>query len=339
MKRRSKVIIILCLITVILFAYGVFLSPNIFDGDRFVFISRGTSFREVGDSLSKAGIIRSRLLFEVAGRVMGTTTKMQIGKYRFRSGVSNWEIIDIIRHGRTIETIQVTLPEGLTAATYAKILHEKLAIDSSRFMELVNDSTFAESLGVKGSRGLMGYLMPKTYKFYWQENEETIIKTLVNEFWNEFNDDMREALNRRKMTLNELLTMASIIELETAIDSERSIIAGVYYNRLKKRMRLQADPTVQFALGGERRRLHYSDLEIESEYNTYKHYGLPPGPINNPGKSSILAALYPARHNFLYFVATGEGGHKFSNSFIEHKQAIQKYRKNREERKISDENG
>ncbi len=339
MKHRAKAIIIVSVISVILIAYGVFFSSNIFEGDRFVFISRGTSFREVADSLSKAGVIRSRFLFEVAGRIMGTTTKMQIGKYRFRSGVSNWEIIDILRHGRTIETISVTLPEGLTAASYAKILHEKLAIDSSRFMELINDSTFAESVGVKSNSGLMGYLMPKTYRFYWQENEEAIVKTLVNEFWNEFNENMREALNRRKMTLNELLTMASIIELETAIDSERSIIAGVYYNRLNKRMRLQADPTVQFALGGERRRLRYSDLEIESEYNTYKHYGLPPGPINNPGKSSILAALYPARHKFLYFVATGEGGHEFSISYIEHKQAIRKYRSNREKKKIPDENG
>ena len=230
----------------------------------------------------------------------------------------------------------MVIPEGLRATTQAKIFARELGIDSARFMSLVNDESFTHSFGVEGG-SLMGYLMPKTYKFYWQTDESDIIKELVIEFWEEFDSSMVHQMNRRKMTMNKILTMASIIELETAIDSERAVVAGVYYNRLKKRMPLQADPTIQFALQGQPRQLHFSDLQIESAYNTYKHYGLPPGPINNPGKSSMLAALYPTRHKYLYFVATGEGGHRFSTNFDDHRRAIRQYQKTREERKATKE--
>jgi UPF0755 protein len=323
---------------VFLGAFIIFWLPNTFDGDRFITISKGENFRQVTDSLVKAGILNSRLTFEVAGRLLGSTTKMQIGKYRFKSGTSNQSIIDNIQHGRTIETITVTIPEGLRATSQARIFAKHLGIDSSKFMEYVNDPEFAESLGVE-SKSLLGYLMPKTYKFYWQTDEKDIIRELVKEFWEEFNDTMKAQAKRRGMSINEIITLASIIELETRIDSERALIAGVYINRLKRRMRLQADPTVQFALSGEPRRLHYSDLQIDSPYNTYRNYGLPPGPINNPGKQSILAALYPLRHRFLYFVATGEGGHRFTTNFEMHRRAIEQYRKTREEQKAMREAG
>jgi len=245
--------------------------------------------------------------------------------------VSNYEILDIIQYGKTVETITIVVPEGLRATTQAKIFSRDLGIDSALFMKLVDDSDFTHSLGVEGS-SLMGYLMPKTYELYWQTDEAEIIKTLIAEFWKEFDSSMQNQAKRRGRSIDEILTLASIIELETGVDTERSIIAGVYYNRLKKRMRLQADPTVQFALQDRPHRLHYSDLQVESAYNTYRNYGLPPGPINNPGKASILAALYPARHKYLFFVATGEGGHRFSRSFDEHRRAVQSYRRNREKR-------
>jgi len=323
---------------VLLIAFIIFWMPNTFDGDRFIKISKGENFRQVTDSLEKAGILRSRLTFEVAGRLLGSTRKMQIGKYRFKSGTSNQSIIDNIQYGRTIETITVTIPEGLRATSQARMFAKNLGIDSAKFIEYVNDPEFAESLGVQSS-SLLGYLMPKTYKFYWQTDEKDLVRELVNEFWKEFNDTMKAQATRRKMSVHEIVTLASIIELETRIDSERSLIAGVYINRLKRHMRLQADPTVQFALSGEPHRLHYSDLLVESPYNTYRNYGLPPGPINNPGKQSILAALYPSRHRYLYFVATGEGGHRFTQNFEMHKRAIEQYRKTREEQKAMRELG
>lgn len=334
----KKILLIIFSIIIIGFIilYVIFWAPNTFDGDRFVTVSRGQTFHQITDSLDNAGIIRSRFLFLIAGKVLGTERKLQIGKYRFKSGVSNFEIIDNLRDGRTVETITITIPEGLRATTQAKIFSDKLGIDSSRFMELVYDSAFTRSLGVEAN-SLMGYLMPKTYNLYWQTDEADIIKTTVDEFWEMFDESMKSQAKRRGISINDIITLASIIELETAIDSERVIVAGVYHNRLQKRMRLQADPTVQFALGGEPRRLKFSDYRIESIYNTYKHYGLPPGPINNPGKASIIAALYPARHKYLYFVATGEGGHRFSITFSEHKRAEENYRKFREEQRAARE--
>ena len=336
MKRRPLVLILTSLAVLFAIIFLIFWMPNTFEGDKIVIVSKGQNFQQVTDLLQQAGVLRSRLLFEIAGRILGSTTKLQIGKYRFKSGVSNFSIIDNIRHGKTVETITVTIREGLRATTQARIFEKELGIDSARFMNLVNDSGFAHSLGVP-SDNLMGYLMPNTYKFYWQTDEDEIIKELVKEFWTEFDDKMISQAKRRGMTINQILTMASIIELETAIDTERAVVAGVYYNRLQRRMRLQADPTIQFILSGEPRRLHYSDLRVESAYNTYKNYGLPPGPINNPGKASMLAALYPSRHKYLYFVATGEGGHRFTTSFSEHQKAIKEYRRVREERRAAQE--
>jgi UPF0755 protein len=336
MKRRPLILILTALAVLFAIIYLIFWMPNTFEGDKIVIVSKGQNFQQVTDSLQQAGVLRSRLLFDIAGRILGSTTKLQIGKYRFKNGVSNYSIIDNIRYGNTVETITITIREGLRATTQARIFEKELGIDSARFMDLVNDSGFAHRLGVP-SDNLMGYLMPKTYQFYWQTDEDAIIKELVKEFWTEFDDKMISQAKRRGMTINQILTMASIIELETAIDTERALVAGVYYNRLQRRMRLQADPTIQFILSGEPRRLHYSDLRVESAYNTYKNYGLPPGPINNPGKASMLAALYPSRHKYLYFVATGEGGHRFTTSFSEHQKAIKEYRRVREERRAAQE--
>lgn len=309
--------------------YEVLWAPNTFDGDRFISVSKGENFGQVMDSLEKAGIIRSRFLFSSAGRYLDLTTKMQIGKYRFRSGMSNKDILEDLRFGKSIIAITVTLVEGLRASRQARVLVRELDIDSTRFMRFVNDPNFAQSLGADGPT-LEGYLMPNTYQLYWQMDEETIIKTLVQEFWKVFNDTLRAEARLRGMTLNELLTMASIVEGETSIDSERAVVAGVYYNRLKKKMRLQADPTIQYIIDGGPRSLHLSDLERESAYNTYRTAGLPPGPVNNPGKASILAALSPKHHKYLFFVANGFGGHTFTKTFEEHLKAKSRWKKIKE---------
>jgi UPF0755 protein len=154
---------------------------------------------------------------------------------------------------------------------------------------------------------------------------------MVSEFWNFVNDTVLRRIENVGMNLNEVLTLASIVEGETKIDSERTLIAGVYLNRLRKRMHLQADPTIQYILENGPRRLKRSDLRRESPYNTYLHYGLPPGPVNNPGKDALVAVLYPRTHRYLYFVATGQGGHTFSQTYTEHQRAARRYWKYLEE--------
>ena len=310
--------------------YEVLWAPNTFDGDRFIMVSKGENFGQVMDSLQKAGIIRNRLFFSTAGRYLELTTRMQIGKYRFRSGMSNKDILEDLRFGQSIEAITVTVAEGLRSSRQAWVLARALRIDSARFMSFVNDSNFARSLGADGPT-LEGYLMPKTYKFYWQMDEQDIVKELVREFWNVFNDTLRADARLKEMTLNEVLTIASIVEGETSIDSERAVVAGVYYNRLKRKMRLQADPTIQYIIEGGPRPLYLSDLDRESAYNTYRHAGLPPGPVNNPGKASIIAALHPKNHKYLFFVANGGGGHTFTKTFKEHLKAKTRWKKMKEE--------
>jgi UPF0755 protein len=152
---------------------------------------------------------------------------------------------------------------------------------------------------------------------------------MLGEFRKFFADSLQRRARQIKMTINEVLTMASIVEGETILDRERPIIAGLYYNRLRRRMKLEADPTIQYIISDGPRRLLYLDLRTESPYNTYQKYGLPPGPINNPGRKSILAALYPAKHNYLYFVADGTGGHRFARTFEEHLKNVRAYRRAR----------
>jgi UPF0755 protein len=158
-------------------------------------------------------------------------------------------------------------------------------------------------------------------------DEREIIRDLVNQFQKFFDDSLAGQERELGLTARKVLTVASIVEREAVVDSERAIIAGVFYNRLNKGMKLEADPTVQYALNEGPRRVHYRDLTIESPYNTYVHTGLPPTPINNPGRKSIIAALYPASHNYLYFVSNGKGGHVFSKTYEEHQKAVRRYRR------------
>ncbi len=310
--------------------YETFWAPNTFPGDRFVMVSKGESFSQVVDSLQKAGVIHSRFFLSLAGRLHGYTTRIQIGKYRFRSGMSNNEVLLDLRYGTTVEMITVTIPEGIRTSRLARLLARDLGIDSSLFMKLAHDSVFINSLG-EGAGSLEGYLLPNTYTFDWQTGEDRVIREMVDQFHKTFSDSLKARARSLRMTVNQVLALASIIEGETSIDSERVLISGVYHNRLKRGMRLQADPTIQYIIGNGPRRLVRSDLQIESVYNTYRHVGLPPGPVNNPGKSAILAALYPKKHKYLYFVANGQGGHKFSKTYAEHEQAVRQYRKWREE--------
>ncbi len=312
--------------------------PNSFEGDRFVTVSKGQNFSQVADSLKRAGVIRNTFSFQAAGRILGLTTRMQIGRYRFRPGMSNAEILEDLRHGRTTETILVVIPEGLSAVRQARLLSHRLGIDSARFVSLVDDSGFARTLGVP-SISLEGYLLPGAYRMDWQEDEEAIVKEMVGAFWLFFNDSLRAIAGQRGYNVDEVVTMASIVEGETSIDTERAIIAGVYYNRLKRHMRLEADPTIEYILPDGPRPLRLTDLDRPSPYNTYRNYGLPPAPINNPGKASLLAALSPRKHRYLFFVAKGDGGHQFSLTYDQHLRAIRKLHNVRTFRKLVKEEG
>lgn len=311
--------------------YHAFWAPNRFSGRQeiAVIVSRGSTFREISDSLEASGIIQNKRLFELAGRILGWTKQMKVGRYVFSDGVSNYEVLHSLRTGKSIVPSTVTILEGSTSRQIARMLAKQIGIDSALFLQLVDDSVFARQLGIEGP-SLEGYLMPDTYQFYWQMDEQEIIRAMVQQFQKFFTDTLVARARELNMTIKEILTVASIVEGEAILDSERPVIAGVYYNRLKKGMRLEADPTIQFIITDGPRRLFYRDLTIDSPYNTYLYKGLPPTPIGNPGRKSILAALYPAEHKYLYFVSDGDRGHVFSETYEEHLRAVQRYRKLRE---------
>ena len=317
---------------VLLVFFWIFWWPNAFSdpSQRIVTISRGTSFSAVIDSLDAKGMIHSKFALKVAGRILGWTKELKVGLYYFNSGVSNYSMLRDLKDGTSRRMIAVSIPEGVRMRTIARRFGSELGVDSARIMYYCTDSAAVQSFGLQG-KTLEGYLLPDTYFFQWQTDEKEIVERLVESFIEFYRDSLVERQRKLGMTMAEVLTFASIVEGEAQLDSERTIIAGVYYNRLKKRMRLEADPTIQYVLPDGPRRLLYRDLKVDSPYNTYLYYGLPPGPINNPGREAILATLYPAVHHYLFFVADGKGGHIFSRSYSDHQRAVRTYRKVRRE--------
>jgi UPF0755 protein len=309
--------------------YYVLLLPNYYNDlkGKVVTIPHGASFHSVVDSLISSQAIRNRWSFQIAGRLLGYTKIIKTGKYLFVSGQSNLDILRDIRIGKSRLIIPVTIPEGWRMEQIARRYRHELGIDAEKFLALCYDSAFIHEQGMHAP-SLEGYLMPETYPFYWQTEEREILERMVDGFKHFYNDTLLERQRAMKVTQHEVLTLASIVEAESSIGDERPVIAGVYWNRLKKRMRLEADPTVQYALG-EGKKLNRQDLEFDSPYNTYRHDGLPPGPINNPGKSSIRAVLFPQQTEYLYFVATGVGGHRFANKFADHQKNITNYHRMR----------
>jgi UPF0755 protein len=308
--------------------YGIFFGPNSFTdaSEKTFYVSKGQTFASAVDSLEAAGIIRSRSSFIFVARLHGGTTRVQVGKYKFSSGVSNYYLLLALTEGKDAALISVTLPEGLMAYQQAHILAHAVALDSARFVTLVHDESFVRSLGIS-SHSLEGYLFPETYSFNWQPDERDVITRLVQEFQSVYTDSLQARARDLGWTTNQVMSLASIVEGETALAEDRPIISGVYHNRLRMGMKLEADPTIRFTIKDGPRRILYSDLQTDNPYNTYRNRGLPPGPINNPGKASILAALFPARHNYLFFVANGKGGHRFSSTYAEHQRYVRKYRR------------
>jgi len=310
----------------------IFLWPNSFsDPDtRVVNVSRGESFNQVVDSLYEKGIISGKLSFKIAGRALGVTTELKVGRYTFTTGVSNLSILGDLSDGSARTLISVSIPEGVRMNLVAKRFSRELGIDSASFMAYCTDPAVATAWNIPDTT-LEGYLLPDTYFFHWQTDERQLVDQLMTAFWQFYSDSLQERQRRLGFTMHQAITFASIVEKETQLSDERPVVAGVYHNRLKKRMRLEADPTVQYILPDGPRRLLYRDLRIPSPYNTYRNYGLPPGPIGNPGRAAILATLYPTNHEFLYFVADGRGGHTFSRSYSEHQRAVRVYRRIRRE--------
>ncbi len=284
-----------------------------------VVISKG-SFRSATDSLVAARVISFGPVFRAYARVRGLDRRIQAGTYVFKPGASWSDILRDLNEGRDIE-LSVTVPEGLPLAQSLPLIAEKLEVPLDSLELAVRDRDAILRVG-SPTGTLEGYLFPDTYRFPPDANAEAIVDEMLKRFEAQWTPAMKARLDSTRMSRHAILTLASIVEEEARVDSERPVIAGVYLNRIAKKMPLQADPTVRFALGKYTDRVLYRDLTVDSPYNTYKVKGLPPGPIAAPGRKSLEAALWPANVPWLFFVAHPDGHHVFTRTFREHSRAI-----------------
>lgn len=290
-------------------------------------VPRGAVFSQVVDSLYIKGAVPSRTNMKIAAMFTSADNKIKAGRYDIPDGLSYFALLDIFLKGTPKSQKLVTIPEGIWQHNLAKLLKDELGIDSTEFMKLSSDKSFIRSLGLNINT-LEGYLLPNTYYFYEDVTAKDVLIKLKTEMDNFFSDSLKQRMKTIGMNEHEVLTLASIIDGESNVVSEFKRISCVYHNRLDKRIKLQADPTVQYLIRHRRRhnKVYFKDLEINSPYNTYIYYGLPPGPINNPGKEAILAALYPENADYYYLMATGKGDHAFAKTNAEHLRNVRKYR-------------
>ncbi len=290
-------------------------------------VEKGASLKEIGDDLKVKNVITDSETFVMATRMMGHEKAIRAGIFALSDLRSNYHIVQQLVNGTPVLQ-KITIPEGMKKEQVAAIFQEKLGVEEEEFLSLCKDTNFINSLGIDGS-SLEGFLFPETYQFYEEETTERIIETMVSQYQKLFKEELDHRLEVYGLTELEMVTLASIIEGEAIYDSERPLISAVYHNRLNIKMRLQADPTIQYIIEDGPRRLLKRDLKIKSPYNTYLNYGLPPGPINNPGLESLRAAVSPADADFLFFVANGEGYHTFSRTEAEHNMAKKKLQRHR----------
>ncbi|MEI7811309.1 MAG: endolytic transglycosylase MltG [Ignavibacteria bacterium] len=325
-KRDSYYVAAFFFIVLALLVYTFFTPNNYSQPEPVTFeIKRGETINSMIDSLYEHGIIPGRVNMRAVGFILGGGRTIKAGRYLIPNGLSYIELLELFILGKREVPLLIDIYPGITIFEAAHQLQEKINLDSAGVIRLCHDKIFMNKLGISAP-SLEGYLIPGSYYFYRNTPAKEIFQKINIEFNKFFTDSLKQRARNVRLSATEVLTIASIIEGESTKPDEYSTIAGVYYNRLNKGMKLQADPTVQYARMGKWKRLYNSDLDINSPYNTYMNFGLPPGPINNPCRAAIVAALYPAHHEYIYFVADGSGGHKFSSTYNQHLKLVNQYR-------------
>ncbi len=324
MKRYQAVpaLVIALLFLAVLYAGLLYVDSDIEPGGSGVVIKvhPGATLNQIQRKLEKEEVLLHPGLFRWAAYLERKERKIKVGEYLFRRGESVASVLDKLAGGQ-VEYRRIVVPEGLMASEIASIFRREAEVDSAAFMGAAGDSSVIRELGYD-LPFLEGYLFPDTYLVSWPYSASSIVRRMARRFDNIYNQKISGAAESVPLTRHQVVTLASIIQAEAAVEEEMPKISAVYHNRLKRGMKLEADPTVAYALGGVRRKLWYNDLKIDSPYNTYIHRGLPPGPICSPGKDALKAAARPEKDfEALYFVADGTGGHTFSRTLREHNRA------------------
>jgi UPF0755 protein len=307
------------------------MTPVTPEGQKFVLLRPGYSTRWIAGELVAAGVIRSRVGFILWHRIHRKQS-LKAGEYLFDKTARTLDVYNRLVRG-DIYVHTVVIPEGFTIFDIAQALQDAGLGSSQEFLAVARSNVELISDLDPAAKSLEGFLFPNTYEFTRTQSMKDIAAAMVRQFRQVAEQIGLTAsapgANGHETDVRKTVTMASIIEKETAVPEERTIVASVYYNRLEKNVALQADPSVIYAEllnGNYSGALHHSDMSFQSAYNTYTHPGLPPGPIGNPGRSSLEAAMHPAQTDYFYFVSDGNGHHRFSRSLEEHNQNVAKLR-------------
>lgn len=310
------------------YAFNIFLStPGSSDQKVIFLISPGRSFPSVAQELiEKELVVISPFWLKLFGRFSGYANKIHVGEYELNRGMSLLEVFDVLSSGRSIEYF-FTVREGLNMYEVADLLEEQNLGFASEFLKWCKDPKWIASLLGERLFSLEGYLFPDTYSLTKFTGEKNLTKIMVEQFKKVYAEVIQNS--RLKMDRKKHIILASLIEKETGVNEERTLISSVFQNRLKKRMRLESDPTILYGILDEKRlrkkNITKQDILHKDRYNTYRIHGLPYGPIANPGRASLLAAINPASSDYLFFVSKNDGTHKFSKTYQEHKKAVHLY--------------
>ena len=329
--QKAAIIILAILLIFTALAGGALLELFNFAGtpcsmeatEQSVLIPPGQGLKATADDLYDRGIIHNAFKFNVYARIKGYDKKIKAGEYRLKPSYSPREILEIMVSGK-VQLYKITIPEGYNLVQIAGMMPDAGLGPAKDFLAVTNDGALTSALNIPGD-SFEGYLFPDTYHFPKGVSPEKIIQTMVRRFQEVFASAWQGRAREMKMTVHQVVTLASIIEKETGAPSERPVISSVFHNRLKKNMRLASDPTVIYGIKDFDGNLTRKDLTTKTPYNTYKIKGLPPGPIANPGAKAIEAALYPADTDYLFFVSKRDGTHYFSKTYQEHEKAVRKY--------------
>ncbi len=307
--------------------YAVSQGPEAGEGTVEIHIPRGTSLDGIEKILVGYSLIREDIRFQLTALLLGCADSLKAGRYAIAAGSTPLQILRILEDGDVVN-YSYTIPEGYAVKQIGRLLEERFGYDRQEFFDLCRDPKFIRSLGLEVG-DLEGYLFPDTYQLPAGTPLQNLVRIMVRRFLGVY-DSLTETGDSRtasSFTRHEIITIASIVEKETGLPAERPMVASVIFNRLRRNMLLQVDPTVIYGLDKFGKALSASDLAKDTPYNSYLHRGLPPGPICSPGRAAIDAALHPARTSYLYFVARDDGSHEFSRNLRDHINAVNRFQR------------
>jgi UPF0755 protein len=330
-SSRSKILLfglLLFLFFISILYWFFFIPPSNAALTRVIYIKKGTNLKRVSEILEQERIIKNRHFFILLTTALGKKAKVKAGEYEFHTRMLPLEVLDILVEGQ-VKRHLVTIPEGYTLFQIAQLLEDLNLVEKKVFFQKASSSIFINALELPQFAGpnLEGYLFPDTYHLFKEMDPEEVIRMMVQKFKKVFGPDLAHRASESGISEREAVILASMIEKETPLPEEKPLISAVFHNRLKRKIPLQSDPTVIYGIKNFNGNLTKEHLMKPTPYNTYLIVGLPPTPICNPGKESLLAAVQPAPVPYLYFVSKNDGSHFFSSDFEEHNRAVWKYQK------------